>query len=243
MSKDAPEIYVLDKKVRLLQVKDGFRTSLDSVFVAAACPATRGRILDLGCGVGGASFCLLYRLPDVQVTGIDVQQSHIDLAQENIIRNDAAGRADFITGDIKHFKSQMSFDHVICNPPFLEAGEYTPSPSLERAAALGHKNEDMVLDDWIKAAHRALKEGGSLTLIHRADKADKIIQALGHKFGATEVIPLWPRAGLAAKRVIIRTRKGRKSPAVLHPGLILHEKDGSYTKEADAILRNAHAIS
>src|SRR3989338_3807919 len=66
------EITVLGQKVRLLQPADGgFRTSLDSVMLAAACPAKDGdHVLDLGCGVGGASFFLLYRLPTATLTAI-----------------------------------------------------------------------------------------------------------------------------------------------------------------------------
>jgi tRNA1Val (adenine37-N6)-methyltransferase len=56
------EIFVLDKKVRLLQPAGGFRTSLDSVMLAAACPTGPGsRVLDMGCGVGGAAFFLFFR--------------------------------------------------------------------------------------------------------------------------------------------------------------------------------------
>ena len=80
------EIRVLDKKVRLLQPAGGLRTSLDSVMLAAACQAGPGeRILDMGCGVGGAAFCLLYRVKDCFITGIDNQQECIDLANKNAL--------------------------------------------------------------------------------------------------------------------------------------------------------------
>lgn len=136
------EIYVLDKQVRLLQPADGFRTSLDSVMLAAACPAQgRQRVLDMGCGVGGAAFCVLHRVPDCHVTGVDVQDCHVDLAQQNIELNNAEGRAAFMAADIRDYDVDAPderFDHVICNPPYLEAGEYTPSPKEKKAKALGH---------------------------------------------------------------------------------------------------------
>jgi tRNA1(Val) A37 N6-methylase TrmN6 len=61
---------------------------------------------------------------------------------------------------------------------------------------------------------------------------------LGRRFGAVEIIPLWPRQGEAAKRVIVRARKDRQTPCTLHPGLVLHEAGGSYTPETDGILRD-----
>ena len=95
------EIYVLDKKVRLLQPADGFRTSLDSVMLAAACPAQGGeRVLDMGCGVGGALFCLLHRVPECYLTGIDIQSLCIELANKNKSLNNNTIRCEFICGDV-----------------------------------------------------------------------------------------------------------------------------------------------
>ena len=245
---DKPEeIFVLDRRVRLLQPPGGFRTSLDSVLLAAACPAADGdRILDMGAGVGGAAFCLLARLPQCHVIGVEIQAYYHKLALRNITLNDAEGRAEFVVGDVLTYQAAR-FDHVICNPPYLDAGTYTPSPDAGRALALGHgadEKEDgaAALKDWIDAAFRLLQSRGSLTLIHRADQLDKIFIALGRRFGAVEIIPLWPHAGEAAKRVIVRAVKDRRSPAILHPGIVLHQADGTYTPQAEAYLRGGQAI-
>lgn len=244
------EITVLNKTIRLLQPVDGFRTSLDSVMLAAACPAQGGdHILDLGCGVGGAGLCVLRRVPGTKLTGIDIQADHIDLALRNAALNSMNSRTAFHPQNIldyvkliKQENTPPAFDHVILNPPYLEDGTHTPSPRPAKAAAHAHQKE-VSLQDWLDAGFYALKSGGSLTIIHRADQSDKIIQGLGKRFGALEIIPLWPRTGQEAKRVIIRARKDRKSPARLHPGLVLHLENGDYTPEADAILRGGAAIS
>lgn len=240
------EIYVLDKKVRLLQPEGGFRTSLDSVMLAAACPAMAGdRVLDLGCGVGGAAFCLSYRVDNLFIFGLDIQPDYIDLARKNAIINNNTDRCEFIVGNAGTFRFsalEQRVEHVLCNPPFLEAGDYTPSPDGGRATALGHLNQDMNLSIWINCAFHALRSGGSLTMIHRADKVDKIIQALGKKFGQTEIFPLWPHANEVAKRVVIRALKDRRSPAKIHAGLVLHEASGGYTVQAEDVLRNANPL-
>lgn len=243
MATDSVEIHVLDHKVRLLQPEKGFRTSLDSVFLAAGCPAVSAeRVLDMGSGVGGAAFCLLWRVKGIHVTGVEIQQSHAELARHNIILNNQEGHAEFVVSDIADYHSVAPYDHVICNPPYLEAGTYTPSSSEERAMALGHEGRETTLKDWVDAGFRNVKSGGSLTIIHRADMTDKIILALGKRFGAVEIIPLYPKAGQEAKRVIVRAVKDRKTPARLHAGLILHEENGVYTERADAILRDGAAI-
>lgn len=232
------EIFVLNKRVRLLQPPKGFRTSLDSVMLAAACTAKEGdHVLDMGAGVGGASFCLFKRV-GCAVTGVELQPDYANLAQQNVPLNDANGKVQFIQSDIRDYKTDTPFDHVICNPPYFEAGGHTVSPDALRAHALGHQDEDMSVKDWVDAGFKNLRSGGSLTMIHQASMTDDIIQALGRRFGAVEIIPLWPRLGEAAKRVIVRARKDRQTPCTLHPGLVLHEAGGGYTPETDGILRD-----
>lgn len=235
-------IHVLDKRVRLLQTAQGFRTSLDSVFLAAACKARSGDyILDLGCGVGSAGLCVLWRVPGTRLTGVEIQPESHALAQENAVLNGMGERCGFMQADIRDFRGK-GFDHAICNPPYLEAGTHTASPSESLALARGHQDPDTTLQDWVDAAHKALKSGGGFTMIHRADYTDKIVRALGPRFGAVEIIPLWPRAGEAARRVIIRAVKGRKSACILHPGIVLHEAEGEYTAAADAVLKAGEAF-
>ncbi|MCD8563069.1 MAG: methyltransferase [Alphaproteobacteria bacterium] len=231
-------VYVLNKRVQLLQTAAGFRTSLDSVFLASTCKAKPGdHILDLGCGIGSAGLCVLWRVPDAHLTGVEIQAESYELARQNAALNNMAGQSTFVLSDIRNFKGR-GFDHIICNPPYLEAGTHHTSPSESLALARGHQDKETTLQDWLNAAHKALKQGGGFTMIHRADHTDKIVQGLGSRFGAIEIIPLWPRTGIPAKRVIIRAIKGRKSGAILHPGLILHEENGDYTAAAEAILRN-----
>jgi len=57
------------------------------------------------------------------------------------------------------------------------------------------------------------------------------------------VFPLLPHGGEAAKRIIIQAKKGSRAPLALLHGLVLHRPDGSYTPEADAILRGGAALA
>ena len=231
------EIYLLGKKLKVLQPPNGFKTGLDAVMLASACKAKSGEhILDLGCGVGSAGFCVLARVEGLSLTGVEIQTSHAEMAEQNASGNGFGDVSKFINKDIRDFKSEDKFDHVIINPPYLETGAHLRSPSDEKATAMGHDETDLSIQDWVDCGARALRPEGSITIIHRADFVDKIIQALGTKFGAVEIIPLFPKTGVPAKRVIIRALKGRKTPAIIQSGLILHDAEGGYTLEANNIL-------
>ena len=230
-------IHVLNKTLALKQPPEGFRTSIDAVLLAAACPIKEGQaLLDLGCGIGTAGLCAVRRVKNIKLTGIDIQADHIEIAKENAARNEL--EATFKNADIATYEAERA-DHIICNPPFLAPGTHTASPSEAKATAKGNTN----LADWIKSAHRNLKSKGSFTIIHRADHTDQIIREMGKKFGQIEIIPLWPKRGAPAKRVIIRALKDSKSPSILHPGLILHKENGDYTDEAENILRKASRLT
>lgn len=237
------EIYVLNKRLKLIHSEKGFKTSIDSVLLAAACPAKAGdHILDMGCGVGGAGLSVLTRVDGVKMTGVEIQGEHAALAERNAVVNLMQDRCDFVVSDIQAYREEKKFNHVICNPPYLEGATHLRSPSDEKAIAMGHDDVRVRVKDWVDCAHFCLKSNGSLTMIHRADKIINIIQALGKRFGAVEIIPLWPKAGENAKRVIVRAIKDRKSPATIHAGLIIHGPGGAYTDEAEAVFREAKAI-
>ncbi len=233
-------IYVLGKRLALYQPAGGLRTSIDAIMLAAACPAKGNQsVLDLGCGIGSAGLCVLTRVPSISLCGVDIQEDHITIAHQNSALNNLDAR--FICADIREDKTIGQFDHIICNPPYRDAGAYIPSPSAAKDTAIGHA---MKLQDWTDFAWHNIKGQGSLCVIHDAAYTDSLIRALysergKRRFGAVDIIPLYPKAGAPAKRVIVRAWKHRKSPSSLQPGLIIHAADGSYTKEADNILRHA----
>ena len=235
-------IHILNKRVALEQHEGGFQTSIDAVLLAAACPAKGGdHVLDLGCGVGSASLALLARVEGAFVHGIDIQEEVTALASNNAAQNNIQDRADFEYADIRDYKN-LSFNHVICNPPYLPSGGHIPSPSEAKATAMGFIDPDITLSDWVACAFDCIKGQGSLTMIHRADQVDTIIHAMGKRFGGIEIIPLWPKSGIDAKRVIIRARKHSKGAAKIHAGLTLHKENGDYTDEAEKVLREMTAI-
>jgi tRNA1(Val) A37 N6-methylase TrmN6 len=99
------------------------------------------------------------------------------------------------------------------------------------------------LDGWVLACHAMLKSGGLLTMIHRADALPDVLAALSRRFGALAVKPVHPRVDAPASRILVRGRKDSRAPLTILPGLVLHDAEGRFTPQADAIHRGLEAIS
>lgn len=233
-------------KLHLWQPRKGYRAATDPVLLAAACPAHPGQsVLDLGCGVGAASFCLATRVPDLRLSGLELQPAYAALARRNAVENAIA--LDVHEGNLADMPRplRINFDHVIANPPYYPRGG-TPSPNAGRATAL---QIDTPLSAWVEAASRRLAPGGWLTLICGADGLPEVLAAMGSKLGSASVLPLTPREGRPALRILLRARKtGRAAFRLLAPFVIHHgpAHDGdreSYTPRANAVLRGGDALA
>jgi tRNA1(Val) A37 N6-methylase TrmN6 len=230
----------LGGRITVRQSQDGFRSGLDAVMLAAAVPAgLEDTVLELGCGVGVASLCLAVRCADTTITGLDIFPQLVSLAQSNAVSNGLDARARFVTGDVFDLPPELrsEFDHVLTNPPFHKPSG-NRSPKSERADALTDAGR---LDEWLAAGLKRTRSSGTFTVIFRADRLAEVLEALPGA-GCT-VFPLWPRRGEPAKRVMVQIRKGSHEPLTLLPGLVLHEADGRYTPDAEAVLRNAGSLA
>lgn len=239
------EDHLLGGRVVIRQPGQGYRVGADPVLLAAAVAVRTGpRVLDLGCGVGAAGLCLLARLPDARVTGLELQPDLAGLARANGDANGFGDRFQVVEGCLSAppalIKGQ-GFDVVITNPPWYEAG--TVSEPAVASKRIGHVEREMDLECWLRAAVKLLRPRGHLALVHRADRLGDILAAVKPlKLGEVRVIPLWPKVGRPAMRVVVTARKDLKTPLEITPGLVLHQADGAYTAEAEAVLRHGAAL-
>jgi tRNA1(Val) A37 N6-methylase TrmN6 len=198
-------------------------------------------VLDLGCGAGVASLCLGARLPGLHLTGLERQLAYASLARENAARN-GIGLA-VVEGDLAAMpvSLRMNFDHVVTNPPYFAAGNGSAADDSGREAA---QREDTPLAVWVDAATRRLAPGGWLTVIHLAPRLPDLLAAIDNRLGSIAVLPLAPRPGRAASRVILRARKGGRAAFRLLAPLVVHDgnaHDGdrdSHTPIVQAVLRH-----
>lgn len=247
---DTTEDAVLGGRLVLRQPKRGHRFGHDAILLAAAVAAEGGRIaVDLGAGVGTAGLALAHRVPRLAVRLIEVDATLAALARENAARNKLADRVsvaeiDIATAAASDFDEQAMLragaaDYVLMNPPFNDVARQNVSPDPARRQA--HVARDDTLPRWVACASRLLRQHGTLTLIWRAAGLGDVLAAL-EDFGGISVVPVHPKPGSAAIRVLVGATKGGAAPLVLLPPLVLNDADGTPSAQAEAILRGGAAL-
>lgn len=249
---DCTDDAFLGGQLRILQPRDGYRAGIDAVLLAASIPATLAagsRILDLGAGVGTVSLSVLARVGHLSATLVEASPDLAQIALRNVERNALAARTTVVTADVTQPGASLqalglepeSFEAVVANPPFHAEGHGTPS--AEPAKARAHAMPETGLVQWVRAMARYARPGGTATVIHKAAALDALLGAFDGRFGALRVLPIHPRAGEPAIRVIVSGRKGSRAPLTLLPGFVLHAADGGFTDAARRILREGAALA
>lgn len=243
-SDDLTEDAFLAGKLRLRQFRRGHRAGHDAILLAAAVPAHAGeRVVEFGAGAGAAGLALARRVEGIDLTLVEIDPALVDLAQTNAAINGIAARAimlDIGAHAVAFAEAGLPpdhADHVMMNPPFHAADRHRASP--DEAKRTAHLDAGETLDVWIKAARRILKPGGCLTLIWRADELGRVLGALERGLGAVEVIAIYPKPDAPAIRVLVRAIKGSRGPLQILPGLVLNDRRGQPTAEAEHVLQGA----
>ena len=239
----------LGGRISIVQPRGGHRAGSDAAFLAAAVPAQAGeRVLDIGAGVGVAGLCLLARVPGIAVTGVEIDPALSALAARNAGRNGFAERFEIINADVtspgKEIRAaglkRESYHHLIANPPFHAKGRVRAAPDAARASA--HVMSQGGLGAWVRFFAAMAKPGALLTLIHRPDCLGELLALLEGRFGDIAVFPLFSKRDEPATRILVQAKKGSRAGLSLLPGLVLHEQDGRYTAEAEAVLRGGEPL-
>jgi tRNA1(Val) A37 N6-methylase TrmN6 len=225
------------------QPSDGFRAGLDSVLLGAAVREKSTSLLDLGAGAGAAALVALSHNPGLAATLVDSDAEMAALAALNLAENGLAERGRVLTLDVTapgrtRAAAGLPADHfatVIANPPFFDPGRGS-APAKARAAA--RHMDPAALDRWVKAAATHAAPDAEIVFIHAAAALSPLLAAFEARFGALIVLPLTPRDGEPATRILVRGIKGSRAPLTLLASRALHGPDGrGFEPRFEAIFR------
>jgi tRNA (cmo5U34)-methyltransferase len=117
-------------------------------------------LLDVGCGAGNYTLKVLQRLPNLDVTLIDLSRPMLDRAVERISQA-TTGKVTALQGDIRELQIGDGQFDIIC-----------------AAAVLHHLRETAEWENTFAKFHASLRPGGSIWISDLIEHSDPRIQSL-----------------------------------------------------------------
>ncbi|MBU2261752.1 MAG: methyltransferase [Proteobacteria bacterium] len=231
---------ILGGRLRIIQKKDGYRFSIDSLLLAHfACVHEDDSLIDLGTGSGIVAMILARRRRCRRIVGIDIQEELVAMAKRSVVLNGLEGRVEIRRGDIRRPESLCApgaFDAAVFNPPYrrLRSGRMNPDP--EKAVAR-HEIEGAV-GYFLAAAGYALREGGRACAIYPSARMVEIVsQMRSRRIEPKRLRMVHSRPGARGVFVLAEGVKGGREELAVEPPLYIYGEAGGYSPEMAAVFR------
>lgn len=222
---DETEDILREYDLKIIQPKNGYRFCIDPVLLAEFAGNKALKILDLGAGCGIIPLIMARKSAAVKVVGVEFQAEMVSFAKRNVAGNNLSARVEIIEADIMSLKERLEpegFDLVISNPPYRKPGEGKMSP--KRGRDLARHESTASLADFMAAAKRLVKPGGSICMIHHPERlAEMIAESLKLKLCPVRLQMVHGNYSLPARIFLIELLKGRKRALEVLPPIAVRE--------------------
>ncbi|MBC8060206.1 MAG: tRNA1(Val) (adenine(37)-N6)-methyltransferase [Clostridiaceae bacterium] len=224
--------------IKVIQKKDAFRFGVDAVLLANFARIPKGaNVIDFCTGTGIVPFILAGKTNASYITGIEIQESMVEMAQRSIRYNKLETRIGFISGDLRDkelLKTLPKADVVTVNPPYKlkDSGII----NLDDKNAIARHEICCTLEDVIIATVKVLKDNGRMYIVHRPERlADIFCTMRKHRMEPKVIKMVYPSIGKAPNIVLIEGQKYGGQFLKWETSLYVHDEDGSYSDEINKI--------
>lgn len=208
--------------------RSSLKIGVDGVLIGAWGTAVGKMGIDIGCGCGLIALMAAQRNPDAQIKGVDIDMPSIEEAGENFKASRWSGRLSAELADVIDESwlsdNNESYDFIISNPPFFNAGLKQLRTSREKARHEGRLSPKTLLD----VAERILRPGGTLSMIMPAESLNDV--TVSRRMKIHNICLVSDRQGKAPKRAMGIFYKDKDTEEIRIDRLYIHEEDGSYSE-------------
>lgn len=218
---------------KIIQRKDMFNFSLDTVLLANFCTINKNikSVVDFGTNNAAIPLLLSLRTP-AHITGVEIQKEACEVALKNIELNQLTHQIDIVNNDIKDYvKEVKNVDLVVCNPPFFKLGEKSNLNENEYLQIARHEIK-ITLEQIIQSASRILKQKGRFAIVHRPERLIDIISYMKqYDIEPKRIQFVYPKFNRESNTVLVEGIYKGSSGLKILPPLYAHEENGEYSKE------------
>lgn len=221
-----------NKKIKLIQRKDMFCVSLDTILLSNFIkikPSTK-IIIDFGTNNAAIPIILATKFQG-KIIGIEIQKAAVDIALENVKLNDLENKITVIHEDIKIYAQKEKVDLIVCNPPFFPLSD--KSKVKTQPLKIPARHEVYInLEEIIASASRLLRNKGQLAIINSVERMNETLLLLKkYQITPKKLQIVYPKINHAANVFLIEAGFLAKEGMIVLPPLICHNKDNTYVDE------------
>ncbi len=221
--------------LQLIQHRRGYRFSLDPVLLAHfATIKPHEVVLDMGCGCGVIALLLAQMYVDIEVLGVEIQAAQAQRAWRSVCLNALEERIRIENTDVCQWipTPPVVFDRVVCNPPFRSPRNGRISAGDERS--ISRHEICGTLEDFIRAAARLMRSGGTLSMVHLPERLVDIVSVMRTcGLEPKRVRMVHSRRGEQARLLLIEARRGAGQGMVVESPLYVYADDGGTPDSGD----------
>ncbi|HCC07076.1 MAG TPA: SAM-dependent methyltransferase [Clostridiales bacterium] len=222
------------KNYHIIQNKKMFCFGVDAVLLSDFARVKKDdTVLDMCTGNGVIAMLLEAKTEAKYITGIDILEKNIDMANRSIKMNEQTDKVCFIQGDVNDSREifkEKEFDIITCNPPYMENNKGLKNEITEKIIA---RHEVLcTLEDIISNASSVLTHNGRIYMIHRPHRLTDIIHIMKkYKIELKRLRNVYPTIDKPPTMILVEGVKHAKPYLVIDQPLIIYNKEGSYTEE------------
>ncbi len=227
---------------KIIQRTDGFCFGIDSVLLSDFAKKIKknSKVLDLGTGTGIIGVLLCAKTGLGKITGVEIQEEIVDMAQRTIALNGLEDRFDIVNENIKNLEKKLPLDYydaIVTNPPYKQANSGLEN---ENKIKLISRHEITAnLSDFIKVSFKLLKDKGTFYMVHRPERlVDIMCEMRKNKLEPKRVRFVYSNKTSEPKLILVEGVKNGKAFLKVEKPLYIYNEDGKYTDEILKIYGN-----
>jgi tRNA1(Val) A37 N6-methylase TrmN6 len=191
------------------------------------------KIVDIGTGNGVLMLYLSLHTKSKMI-GYDIVQSHIEIANQNIVMNHLDTQIQAIHQDINTIDRCMC-DAIISNPPYFKYHESSNIPTLQ-SRSLARFEMTLTVDDIFRVSSKSLKSKQSLLMIHRSERLDElIIKAEQSQFRLKEIQFIHTYHNVKSENMLLHFVKDALAEMTILPPLVLYDAPHLFSEQLKTI--------
>lgn len=223
--------------LKIIQSPTVFSFSLDAVLLGDFAQVPRhdhASIMDL-CSGNGAIALMLSQKTKSLVTGVEIQERLIDMANRSIRLNRLESKVNMIHTDVNEIKKWIrhdSVDVVTCNPPYFKHTKESAKNPNQHLAIARHELY-LNLQELMKATAFLLKTKGKAYFVHRPERFLEILDAMRE----VNLVPkrvrfVYPKEHKEANMLLIEgIKNGKETGFTVLPPLYVFDQQDEYLPE------------